>query len=138
MAKTTGLRALVLTLVACAFLFGASEAATKTTAAVGNLPCGEGCTGKEVPAFATVAALDTYYNAADSGCVNDCLASTWLRLARQGNVAMLDVGMTVWILRIQKDPANPNYHICRIVYYPHGGGVNAWVLCSTLESGPFF
>lgn len=114
----------------------ASAGGTKTTA---QLPvAGNGLPGAEdeVPSFATLDALDEYYNAADSGCVNDCLASVWLKLGKEGKVTLLDNGMTVWILRRQTDPGSPSYHVCRVIYYPPNtpGGVNAWVLCANLNN----
>lgn len=113
----------------------AGGSAFKTKA---QLPlAGNGLPGAEdeVPSFATLGALDEYYNAADSGCVNNCLASIWLKLGREGKVTLLDNGTTVWVLRIQADPASPSYHVCRIIYYPPNTprGVNAWVLCANLD-----
>src|SRR5579883_1662776 len=71
-----------------------------------------------VPAFATLQALDEYYNAADSGhCDDNCLASLWLKLATEGKVPLLDDGTTVWLLRRQTDPGDSTYHVCRVLYY---------------------
>lgn len=120
-------------------LAGGSALKTKAQLPVaGNgIPGGE----NEVPSFATLDALDKYYNAADSGqCNDECLAAVWLKLGTQSKVTLLDNGMTVWVLRRQTDPASPSYHVCRVFYYAPGTstGINAWVLCSNLAGEPAF
>jgi hypothetical protein len=89
----------------------------------------------EVPSFATLEALDEYYDAADSGnCDDNCLASLWLKLGNEEKVTLLDDGMTVWVLRRQADPTTRQYHDCRLLYYsPAGDAINSWVLCANIN-----
>jgi hypothetical protein len=130
-------------LFVCAFLGGALTSAADTKVKTrAQLPMPENSvpgSPTTVPAFATIEALDEYYDAADSGnCDDQCLAAKWMSLALHAKVALLDDGMTVWILRKQNDISSPSYHVCRVLYYPPGNpkGVMAWVLCASLAGQP--
>lgn len=114
----------------------AGDKAIKTTARLPIPANGLPGTDNGIPSFTTLAALDEYYNAADSGqCGDNCLASLWLKLGAQGKVTILDSGMAVWVLRHQTDPESSSYHVCRVLYYPPNtpGGVNSWVLCANID-----